>query len=96
MRSTLSITHSGPDTLEEAVQNYINRNVDLYDMPYMSSEVVSSLNRNPKLKLPIAVSFTVISSFIRECCRVAWEMSTLAHPLDISFALDGDVFDDTK
>ena len=33
IRSTLAATHMGPDTLEEAVQDYINRNVDLYDLP---------------------------------------------------------------
>ena len=58
--------------------------------------MVSGLNRNPRITLPIGVSFTVISSFIREACRIAWEMSTLAFPLDIAFALDGEVFDDSK
>ena len=33
----MSISHIGPETLEEAVQDYINRNVDLYDMPRMVS-----------------------------------------------------------
>lgn len=96
IRSTLAMSHCGPETLEEAVQNYVNKNVDLYDLPYMSAEVVSALNRNPKISLPIGVSFTVISSFIREACRVAWEMSTLAYPLDIAFALDGEVLDECK
>ncbi len=31
VRADLIRTHYGPETLEEAVQNYINRNVDLYD-----------------------------------------------------------------
>ena len=34
-RSDLIRTHIGPDTLEEATQSYINRNVDLYDLSYM-------------------------------------------------------------
>ena len=34
-RSNLAKTHYGPDTLEEAVQDYINRNTDLYDLPGM-------------------------------------------------------------
>lgn len=37
VRSNLAITHTGPETLEEAVQDYINRNVDLYDAPGMVS-----------------------------------------------------------
>lgn len=37
MRSTVALTHRGPESLEEAVQDYINRNVDLYDMPRMVS-----------------------------------------------------------
>ena len=37
VRSTVAASHIGPDTLEEAVQDYINRNVDLYDLPSMVS-----------------------------------------------------------
>ena len=37
VRSTVVVTHRGPETFEEAVQHYINRNVDLYDMPRMVS-----------------------------------------------------------
>ena len=33
VRSNLAITHVGPETLEDAVQDYINRNTDLYDLP---------------------------------------------------------------
>lgn len=32
-RANLAKTHHGPDTLEEAVQDYINRNTDLVDTP---------------------------------------------------------------
>ena len=37
VRSNLAVTHIGPDTLEEAVQDYINRNTDLYDLPSIVS-----------------------------------------------------------
>ena len=37
VRANLSITHIGPETLEEAVQDYVNRNCDLYDLPGMVS-----------------------------------------------------------
>jgi len=96
VRSTVAITHCGLETLEEAVQCYINRNVDLYDLPSMVSEVIISLNCNPKIRLPLGVSYSVISTFIRESCRTAWEMSALAFPLDTAFALDAEVFDDIR
>lgn len=96
VRSSVAITHSGPDTLEEAVQAYINRNIDLYDLPYLTSEVIAGLNRNPKITLPCGVTYCGISSFIRESCRLSWEMSTLAHPLDIAFAMDNECLDDCK
>ena len=31
VRADMIRTHYGPETIEEAVQNYVNRNVDLYD-----------------------------------------------------------------
>lgn len=96
VRSTVAITHCGPDTLEEAVQSYINRNVDLYDLPSMISEVIISLNCNPKIRLPLGVSYSVISTFIREACRTAWEMSALAFPLDTAFALDAEVYEESR
>ena len=37
VRATLAVTHNGPETLEEAVQDYINRNPDLYDVAEMVS-----------------------------------------------------------
>ena len=35
VRANLAATHIGPETLEEAVQDYVNRNTDLYDLPKM-------------------------------------------------------------
>ena len=37
VRSNLVSTHIGPNTLEEAVQDYINRNADLFDLPGLVS-----------------------------------------------------------
>jgi hypothetical protein len=36
-RANLAKTHYGPETLEEAVQDYINRNTDLVDTPGLVS-----------------------------------------------------------
>ena len=44
IRSNLAITHAGPETLEEAVQDYINRNTDLVDLPSLVA-----VRRNPPL-----------------------------------------------
>ncbi|XP_053399221.1 mitochondria-eating protein-like isoform X2 [Mercenaria mercenaria] len=107
VRSNLAITHTGPETLEEAVQDYINRNVDLYDAPGMVStfnglgtvslwDVIRKLNVNPSIFLPRDTTFAVIQPFIRECVKVAWQMSALAHSLDISVASKAELFDDTK
>jgi mitochondria-eating protein len=54
------------------------------------------LSINPKICLPIGVNYSVISSFIREACRVAWHLSCLAHPIDIAFAIDAEVIDESK
>ncbi|KAL4230902.1 Mitochondria-eating protein [Mactra antiquata] len=96
VRSNLAITHTGPETLEEAVQDYINRNVDLYDAPGMVSDVIRKLNTNPTIYLPPDTTFAVIQPFIRECVKTAWQMSALAHPLDMAVSSRAELFDDTK
>lgn len=42
VRANLAGTHIGPETLEEAVQDYINRNTDLYDLSGMVSVSLQS------------------------------------------------------
>ncbi|CAF1251308.1 unnamed protein product, partial [Didymodactylos carnosus] len=96
LRSQLAITHTGPETLEEAVQDYINLNIDIYDLPSIVSEVIDNLHRNPRLSLPLGVTYSILGTYIREACRVAWHMACLAYPLDIAFASDAEVFNDSK
>ncbi|XP_060554356.1 mitochondria-eating protein-like isoform X1 [Ruditapes philippinarum] len=107
VRSNLAITHTGPETLEEAVQDYINRNVDLYDAPGMVStynglgtvslwDVIRKLNVNPSIFLPPDTTFAIVQPFIRECVKTAWQMSALAHPLDIAVSSRAELYDDTK
>lgn len=95
-RANLAKTHYGPDTLEEAVQDYINRNTDLLDTPGLVSDVIRALNRNPRILLPADASFAIVQPFIREAVKLAWQMSALAHSLDIAIATDAELFDDTK
>ena len=51
IRTTIALNHMGPESLEEAVQNYINKNVDLYDLPYMSSVKLELTNKKNVLIL---------------------------------------------
>ncbi|KAI0216399.1 Mitochondria-eating protein [Lamellibrachia satsuma] len=96
VRSNVAATHLGPETLEEAVQDYVNRNSDLYDLPGMVADVIRYLNRNPKIFLPPEISYSVIQPFVREACKMAWGMSALARPLDIAVSADGELFEDSK
>ncbi|KAF6026606.1 SPATA18 [Bugula neritina] len=96
VRSNLAITHVGPETLEEAVQDYINRNTDLYDLPGVVSDVIRALNRSVKLYIPPEASYSLIQPYIREATKFAWECSALAHPLDVALATDAELFDDHK
>lgn len=42
VRANLAATHIGPETLEEAVQDYINRNTDLCDLTGMVAVSIHS------------------------------------------------------
>ncbi|XP_073501603.1 mitochondria-eating protein [Phyllobates terribilis] len=96
VRKSLSPSHMGPESLEDAVIDYIVRNLDLYDVQSSVNEVISAMNVNPKISFPAEVDFILISGFIREVCRVAFAMQTLEAPLDIAFAVDGELFSETK
>ncbi|NXJ16461.1 MIEAP protein, partial [Odontophorus gujanensis] len=96
VRKTLSIGHSGPESLEDAVLDYIVHHEDLYDVQASVNEVIRSMNINPKISFPPEFDFVVISSFIRELCRVAFSMQTLTPPLDTAFGMDGELFSETK
>ncbi|KAJ8333246.1 hypothetical protein SKAU_G00421420, partial [Synaphobranchus kaupii] len=80
VRKTLSPSHMGPETLEDAVVDYIVRNLDLYDVQASVNEVISSMNVNPKISFPPDVDFVLLSGFIREVCEVAFAMQTLDPP----------------
>lgn len=58
--------------------------------------MIDNLHRNPRISLPLGVTYSLVNTYIREVCRVAWHMACLAYPLDIAFASEAEVFDDTK
>lgn len=124
MRKTLSASHYGPESLEDAAVDYIVRNLDLYDVQasinvgltdspfcplkdfctliqdntvYNSpQDVINAMNVNPRISFPPEVDFVLISTLIRETCRVAFAMQTLDPPLDLAFASDGELYNDIK
>ena len=59
-------------------------------------DVINAMNVNPRISFPREVDFVLISSFIREVCRVAFAMQTLDPPLDLAFASDGELYNDTR
>lgn len=61
-----------------------------------SQDVIRALNRNPKIFLPPDTTYAIIQPFIREAVKLAWQMSALAHPLDIAVASDAELFDDSR
>ncbi|NWH60253.1 MIEAP protein, partial [Geococcyx californianus] len=96
VRQTLSIGHSGPELLEDKVLDFVVQHEDLYDVQTSINEVIRSMNINPKISVPAEIDFIVISTLIRELCRVAFSMQTLVPPLDISFGIDGELFSENK
>ncbi|KAF7203386.1 mitochondria-eating protein [Nothobranchius furzeri] len=96
VRKTLSMSHFGPESLEDAAVDYIIRNLDLYDVQTSVNDVINAMNVNPRISFPPEVDFGLISTLIGETCRVAFAMQTLDPPLDLAFASDGELYNDTK
>lgn len=54
------------------------------------------MNVNPQISFPSEVDFVVIGSLIKETCRVAFGMQTLDPPLDLAFAVDGELYNEER
>lgn len=61
-----------------------------------SQDVISAMNVNPQISFPPEVDFVLIGDLITETCKVAFAMQTLDPPLDISFASDGELYNDSR
>ncbi|KAA8589791.1 hypothetical protein FQN60_013156 [Etheostoma spectabile] len=96
VRKTLSPSHFGIESLEDAAVDYIVRNLDLYDIQASVNDVINAMNVNPRISFPPEVDFVLISALIRETCRVAFAMQTLDPPLDLAFACDGELYNDSR
>ncbi|XP_072294743.1 mitochondria-eating protein [Eucyclogobius newberryi] len=96
VRKTLASTHFGPESLEDAAIDYIVRNLDLYDVQASVNDVINAMNVNPRISFPPETDFVLISSLIRETCRVAFALQTLEPPLDVAFASDGELYNELR
>uniref|UniRef100_A0A8C5M9V8 Mitochondria-eating protein n=1 Tax=Leptobrachium leishanense TaxID=445787 RepID=A0A8C5M9V8_9ANUR len=96
MRQYLKPSYLVPESLEAAVINFITRHMDYYDVQSSVKEVIGVMNLNEQISLSPKVDFTLISSFYREVCHVAFAMQTLEEPLDVAFAVEGELFDENK
>lgn len=61
-----------------------------------SQDVIGAMNMNPHISFPPEVDFFLIGDLITETCKVAFAMQTLEPPLDISFASDGELYNENK
>uniref|UniRef100_A0A1I8G3U9 Mitochondria-eating protein n=1 Tax=Macrostomum lignano TaxID=282301 RepID=A0A1I8G3U9_9PLAT len=96
VRTQLLLSHTGPASLDEAVQDFINCHHQPEDLQGMTEDVIRALTRDNRLYLPPGISYDVIGPFIRAACQLAWEMATLAQPLELAWCRDGEVFDEKK
>jgi len=95
-RKLLLPIHSGPETLDEAVADYIVRNLDLYDVDKTVKEVTRQMGTNPIISYPAECDFTLLNSFIREVAKIAFEMQAVSPKINIAYATDGELFNEKK
>merc|ERR1712131_96326 len=95
-RKLLLPIHAGPETLDEAVADYIVRNLDLYDVEKTVKEVVRQMEANPIISFPAECDFTLLNGFIREVAKVAFEMQAVEPKINIAHSIDGELFSDKK
>uniref|UniRef100_A0A3Q3W2K3 Mitochondria-eating protein n=1 Tax=Mola mola TaxID=94237 RepID=A0A3Q3W2K3_MOLML len=96
VKKTLSPSHFGPESLDDAAVDHIVRNLEVYDIQASVNNVISAMNVSPRISFPLDVDLVLISALIRDTCRVAFAMQTLDPPLDVAFASDGELYSDTK
>ncbi|KAM6938435.1 mitochondria-eating protein [Lycodopsis pacificus] len=96
VKKTLSPSRFGLESPEETAVDYIVRNLDLFDVQASVDDVINAMNMNPRISFPPEVDFALISTLIRETCRVAFAMQTLDPPLDLAFASDGELYVDRR
>ncbi|PIK59263.1 putative mitochondria-eating protein isoform X3 [Apostichopus japonicus] len=94
--SALQDTHTGPESLSDAVQKYINKNGQLLDVHSIVEDVLAAMNRHPVISFPAEVNFRILTLFIRETVKVAWSMTALPSPINIAPAREGELFSEKR
>nr|XP_040040204.1 mitochondria-eating protein [Gasterosteus aculeatus aculeatus] len=95
-RKTLSPSHSGPESLEDATRDFLVHNMHLYDVQSSMKDVLDAMSVDPWVTFLPEVDFFFINSLIREACKAAFAMQMLEPPLDLAPATDRELFDDRK
>ena len=81
------------------IKNSINlffSNLDLYDVEKTVKEVTRQMGTNPIISYPAECDFTLLNSFIREVAKIAFEMQAVDPKISISYATDGELFNEKK
>ncbi|XP_077964939.1 LOW QUALITY PROTEIN: mitochondria-eating protein [Gasterosteus aculeatus] len=95
-RKTLSPSHSGPESLEDATRDFLVHNMHLYDVQSSMKDVLDAMSVDPWVTFLPEVDFFFINSLIREACKAAFAMQMLEPPLDLAPATDRELYDDRK
>ena len=62
--------HAGPETLDEACNDYCVRNLDLYDVEGTIKDVLKQMNTNPVISFPAECDFSLLRHYIREAATI--------------------------
>merc|ERR1712131_307848 len=76
-RKMLIPIHAGPETLDEACNDYCVRNLDLYDVEGSIKDVLKQMNTNPVISFPAECDFSLLRHYIREAATIAFEMQAV-------------------
>jgi len=95
-RKMLIPIHAGPETLDEACNDYCVRNLDLYDVEGTIKDVLKQMNTNPVISFPAECDFSLLRHYIREAATIAFEMQAVGPRIDIAHAIDGELFNEKK
>jgi len=93
---TLAPLHTGPELLSEAVEDYVVRNQDLFDIESCVRDVVRYMDNNAVISHPAECDFMLINAYIREACQIAFEMQAVNPRIDIAHASEGELYDEKK
>ncbi|XP_052826536.1 mitochondria-eating protein isoform X3 [Octopus bimaculoides] len=87
--------YDSPQSKEQLIQEFIFRLAGPYDLGAIVTDVIEDVDSSLNYLLPTGCSISVIQSFIREACKLGWNMACLVIPIDIDLGIET-VFDPVK